>query len=100
MIVDFQKLGEKLRVNGLTGKAINQYSKDEMEILIKSILESVRPSRDGPFRKPYINEYGELIIPFDSDPKYHWWRDVGQSIAVTLRELQAPEEVWREYIQE
>ena len=46
--------------------------------------------------KPYINHRGELIIPFDGDPKYHWWAG-GQSVAATLRELNAPREVWERY---
>ena len=47
--------------------------------------------------RPYINDRGELIIPFASDPRYHWWAG-GQSIAETLAELNAPPEVWRRYV--
>jgi hypothetical protein len=47
--------------------------------------------------RPYINEQGELIIPFTADPKYHWWAG-GQSIALTLQELDAPPDVWRRYV--
>ncbi|SRR5712692_7407516 len=43
--------------------------------------------------RPYLNDRGELIIPFDCDPRYHWWAD-GQSVAQTLAELNAPPEVW------
>ena len=46
--------------------------------------------------KPYINPKGELIIPFTSDPRYHWWAG-GQSITATLWELQASLEVWKQY---
>ncbi|SRR5712692_6117453 len=46
--------------------------------------------------RPYINQRGELIIPFDSDPRYHWWAG-GQSIAATLAELNAPPDVWARY---
>ena len=42
--------------------------------------------------KPFIDDQGRLIIPFDSDPRYHWW-SCGQPIAETLRELGAPAEV-------
>jgi len=31
---------------------------------------------------------GTLSIPFDSDPKYHWWNG-GQSVKETLAEVQA-----------
>jgi len=37
-------------------------------------------------KQPYINRYGDLVIPFGSDPKYHYWRG-GQSIADTLKLL-------------
>jgi hypothetical protein len=42
--------------------------------------------------KPYVDEHGILIIPFDSDPKYHWWAS-GQSVIETLRELNTPPEI-------
>lgn len=35
---------------------------------------------------PHYIENETLIIPFNSDPKYHWWAD-GQSVIETLREL-------------
>jgi hypothetical protein len=46
--------------------------------------------------QPYINSRGELIIPFTSDRRYHYWAG-GQSIAATLRELNASPEVWERY---
>lgn len=48
--------------------------------------------------RPYINAQGELIIPFDCDPRYHFWKPGGQSIAETLTELNVPSEVWRRYV--
>ena len=47
--------------------------------------------------RPYINDRGELLIPFTSDPRYHWWAG-GQSVAQTLAELNAPPAVWRRYV--
>lgn len=37
--------------------------------------------------KPYITNFGVLVIPFNSDPKYHYWKPGGQSICATLKEL-------------
>ena len=37
--------------------------------------------------KPYITNFGVLVIPFNSDPRYHYWRKGGQSICRTLQEL-------------
>ena len=47
------------------------------------------------FMNPHIKD-GGLIIPFDSDPKYHWWVS-GQSILKTLGELDATKEVFAKY---
>jgi hypothetical protein len=47
--------------------------------------------------RPHINARGELIIPFNADPRYHWWAG-GQSIRETLRELGAPPEVLDRYV--
>ncbi len=40
---------------------------------------------------PYINECGDLVIPFDSNKVYHWWNK-GLSIKETLEELGVTEE--------
>jgi hypothetical protein len=37
-------------------------------------------------KKPYFTSDGTLRIPFDSDPKYHWWKG-GQSVNKTIAEL-------------
>lgn len=47
-----------------------------------------------PLRKPYLTADGTLVIPFDSDPKYHWWKG-GQSVAVTRAEVMASIETKR-----
>ncbi len=36
--------------------------------------------------KPYVTSFGVLVIPYNSDKKYHYW-DGGQSVCVTLKEL-------------
>lgn len=46
---------------------------------------------------PYLDEGGDIVIPFDSDPKYHWWlgshcaftnaMGSGQSIEETINEI-------------
>ena len=40
----------------------------------------------GDERLPYITQNGELVIPYNSPPKYRWWEG-GQSIAESLAEL-------------
>ncbi len=45
---------------------------------------------------PYLNEYGELVIPFGCNRVYHWWNR-GLEIVDTLEELNAPEEIVNKY---
>ena len=47
--------------------------------------------------RPYFDERGALIIPFGSDPRYHWWKG-GQSDIETLREQGASQEVIKKYL--
>lgn len=36
--------------------------------------------------RPYLEPDGGLVIPFGSDPRYHWWAG-GQSVAETMKEI-------------
>src|SRR3990172_11751347 len=36
--------------------------------------------------KPYVTDYGSLVIPWNSDSRYHYWNG-GQSVCDTLSEL-------------
>jgi hypothetical protein len=70
------------------------------EKLTDSLREAIRQRKAemlALLTKPYINNRGELIIPFDCDLKYRWWAG-GQSVAQILVELNAPPEVWRRYV--
>lgn len=44
-------------------------------------------------RKPFLDARGDLVIPMDGDPMYHWWREGGQSILTTLLKLEASDEL-------
>ncbi len=48
-------------------------------------------------REPFLTPSGDLIIPMESDSRYHWWRN-GQSILQTLLELGASEEILDRYV--
>ncbi len=37
---------------------------------------------------PYFTADGTLVIPFGSDPKYHWWKG-GQSVEQTRAEVRS-----------
>ncbi len=53
---------------------------------------------NGPPR-PYLDGNGGLIIPFDADPKYHWWNG-GQSLRETLLELGATPDILACYVEQ
>ena len=72
----------------------------------EGVLCNRPPSRDlGPMdtappetvqAKPFVDRYGELIIPSSASEKYRWWVG-GQGIRQTLAELGASEEVIKKY---
>jgi hypothetical protein len=37
--------------------------------------------------KPYLTLSGDLAIPFDSDPRYHWWKPGGRRFWEIKEEL-------------
>jgi hypothetical protein len=49
-------------------------------------LETGVPGVPGGKRLPYLSASGDLVIPFDSPERYHWWTG-GQSPRETRREL-------------
>jgi hypothetical protein len=58
--------------------------------IYKDFDEGVRCVRGLPEerkeRLPYLTQSGDLVIPFDSPERYHWWKS-GQSVKETLAEL-------------
>jgi len=49
--------------------------------------ETTAPARVAVKRdRPYIDTDGGLVIPFESDSRYHWWAG-GQSVEDTLEEI-------------
>ena len=53
----------------------------------KSMISESAPLPEKP-KQPYLTAGGDLVIPFDSDPKHHWWKG-GQSVKATMAELKA-----------
>jgi hypothetical protein len=49
-----------------------------------------------PAPKPFLDAEDDLVIPFDSDSRYHWWNG-GQPISETLRELYEERAAIREF---
>jgi hypothetical protein len=97
MRIDYAFLGKELTEAGLVGKPVDQYNKEEVEKLCIACANSILPDIGAQFTEPSINAEGILVIPFDSDPRFHFWKKCGQSEFETLRELKASDEVWRKY---
>jgi hypothetical protein len=53
---------------------------------VETESETPVPSVPSSERLPYFTAAGDLVIPFDSPERYHWWKG-GQSIKETRAEL-------------
>ena len=73
--------GGKLHCRGtlepLTSEMLVELKEHKPEFI--HLLESEKPV-------PYFNSQGDLMIPFDCDPKYQWWVG-GQSVRETKEEI-------------
>ncbi|HOC61095.1 MAG TPA: hypothetical protein PKN70_14155 [Smithellaceae bacterium] len=47
---------------------------------------------------PYIDKTGNIVVPFNADPKYHFWNG-GQSLAKTLMEINVTEKIWNKHFE-
>jgi hypothetical protein len=54
----------------------------------QTALSETVPPPGKALRQPFLTADGTLSIPFDSDPKYHWWKG-GQSVEQTRAEVLA-----------
>lgn len=55
----------------------------------RKALKEIRQAEDYEVKerpRPYLDSEGDLVIPFDSDLRYHWWKS-GQSITETINEI-------------
>jgi len=50
----------------------------------------VLPTLGAGERLPYLSAGGDLVIPFDSPERYHWWKVDGErlSVAATRAEVE------------
>ena len=76
------RVGDDLRVEAPQGS------------LTTELMEALRQYKQDLLLlpRPYINSSGELVIPLNAPPQYHWRR-----ITESLRELDAPPTVWSRY---
>ena len=95
---DLRLFAELVSKAGLMDKSFATMNREEVESIIGFAFSAdAMPSVSTSFEPPSIID-GNLIIPFNSDPKYHYWKRCGQSIFATLREIGASEEVFQRYM--
>jgi len=61
--------GKALRVESENGP-IN----DDIRQALKRNKSEIMRVLEEKQLKPYLTPTGDLVIPFDSDPRYHWWK--------------------------
>ncbi|MCK5504422.1 MAG: hypothetical protein KAJ10_04635 [Thermodesulfovibrionia bacterium] len=77
-VIDNLKIKTSQGIKQFTKGQIIPVDSEKVSILIEKF--KIKPI------VPHINFNGDLVIPFDSAPKYHWWKS-GQSVEETKKEL-------------
>jgi hypothetical protein len=90
---DLSKIGQHLTENDLWDLRFSDFDQQTIEGLCLAVAESMT----GGHVAPYINERQELIIPFNTHPIFKWWTPGGQPVRETLKQLNAPPELFRRY---
>ena len=67
---------------GNHGKLITEETTESLNERMAIMGENCEPGQV----EPYVTDFGVLVIPFNSDKKYHYWKG-GQGVCDTLREL-------------
>lgn len=97
-MIDLKRLWGKLSDLGLERTPFAEMNKDEIEATVEAVISSFADDAIYGWSAPYISELsGDLVIPANSHPKYHYWKPEGQSIRETLLELNASMETFEKY---
>lgn len=87
-MIDFKKAADHITNSDLWGKCLDDLTQKEVLALGEAFFSS--PSTKIPpdgWKKPYINEHDDVVIPHNSHPDYHWWKTTGKPIKFTIDEL-------------
>lgn len=97
-------VGDRVRAfpKALLTDEVKEIISDNREALVRELT-----AFDRGLPKPYLHRCGDLVIPFNSPKRYHWWAG-GQSVGETIHEISqddhaqvnADERTWREPEQE
>ena len=98
-MIDLMELADRMQKAGLMNKPFFDCTKTEILKIVDAVFSSI--GDDVPVKgwaKPYIDDAGRLVVPFDVHPEYRWWTSSGKSIWEILVELDAPFDVARKYV--
>ena len=102
IVKSIEEMGVRVRLhNGrLQVKEVEPGAKQRAIVQIVRHANELKRELEGIEQpSPYIDLRGNLVIPFKSPRRYHWWAG-GQSLRDTLLELRVPNDIWRRYVQE
>ena len=77
-----KKVETLARENGNHGKLIEEEPTESLDERMCIMGENCEPEQT----EPYVTDFGVLLIPYNSDKKYHYWKG-GQGVCDTLKEL-------------
>jgi hypothetical protein len=71
---------------GRTGVFLVTRDREETDDSVSKLIEFEEPVRSVRQELPHLTASGDLVIPFNSPKRYHWWAG-GQSIRQTRQEI-------------
>jgi hypothetical protein len=76
-------MGDRVRVfpKPLVTDSVRQMIGENRAALVKELTKI-----EADLPKPYFHRCGDLVIPFNSPKRYHWWAG-GQSVSETIKEI-------------
>ena len=102
-IETLKTLGYEVTIEGNNLRLVYKGTGEPPKDKILPLLDELRANKENAInylkqkKMPYLDRHGTLIIPFDCDPRYHWWNN-GQSIIETLKELGASKDIIKKYL--
>jgi len=74
----------------------NPYPQEAPDEALQHSLKQAIPPQPERYVMPYIDNHGDLVVPFGAVSKYFYWHG-GQSLESTLTELNVNDALWIKY---
>ena len=78
--------GDRLRVESVSPlpPEIRDSLKNRKQEILDYLVICKAPGNE---HKPFLDGNNDLVIPFHSDPRFHWWKPEGMRISETKEEI-------------